>query len=66
MLMSEELIQEPNIYSRKILFEHMDTRNKKRMAQMKKRKTALSTKHKSYKIFHQDSSPKAHQISQKT
>ena len=47
MLVQEESLPKPNIYSSKVLFEQVDSRNKKRMAQMLKRKTALSAKNKS-------------------
>ena len=46
MLVREDSIPKPIIYSNKILFDQGDDRNKKRMAQMLKRKTALSTKNK--------------------
>ena len=49
MLVQEKSLPKPNIYSSKILFEQVDNRNKKRMAQMLKRKTALSTKNHSLK-----------------
>ena len=45
MFVREDSIQRPNIYSNKLLFEQGDNRNKKRIAQMLKRKTALSAKH---------------------
>ena len=45
MLVREDSIPQVNVYSSKILFEQVDNRNKKRMAQMLKRKTALSAKH---------------------
>ena len=41
----EDSEPKPNIYSNKLLFENGDNRNKKRMAQMLRRKTALSAKH---------------------
>jgi len=47
MLVQEESLPKPNIYSSKFLFDQVDNRNKKRMAQMLKRKTALSAKNKS-------------------
>ena len=46
MLVREDSIPKPIIYSNKLLFDQGDDRNKKRMAQMLKRKTALSTKNK--------------------
>ena len=49
MLVQEKSLPKPNIYSSKILFEQVENRNKKRMAQMLKRKTALSTKNHSLK-----------------
>lgn len=47
-----------NIYSSKILFEQVDNRNKKRMAQMLRRKTALSAKNKESRVDNKDSPPK--------
>ena len=58
MLMQEESLPKANIYSSKVLFEQIDKRNKKRMAQMLKRKTALSTKNKLSESNNKDSSPK--------
>ena len=46
MLVQDDSLPKANIYSSKVLFEQVDLRNKKRMAQMLKRKTALSTKNK--------------------
>ena len=46
MLVREDSIPKPIIYSNKLLFDQGDDRHKKRMAQMLKRKTALSTKNK--------------------
>ena len=45
MLVREDSIPKPNVYSSKILFEQVDDRNKKRMAQMLRRKKAFSVKH---------------------
>ena len=45
-MVQEESLPKPNLYSSKTLFEQVDSRNKKRMAQMLKRKTALSTRNK--------------------
>ena len=42
MLARNGSIPKPNVYSSTLLFEQADDRNKKRMAQMLKRKTALS------------------------
>ena len=58
MIVREESIPKANIYSSKLLFDQVENRNKKRMVQMMKRKTALSAKNKSTKIKYQDSSPK--------
>ena len=58
MLVQEESLPKANIYSSKVLFEQVDIRNKKRMAQMIKRKTALSTKNKLLEINNKDSPPK--------
>ena len=44
MLVREDSIPKPNIYSNKLLFDQGDNRNKKRIAQMLRRKTALSSK----------------------
>ena len=44
MLVRDDSIPKPNIYSNKLLFEQGDNRNKKRIAQMLRRKTALSSK----------------------
>ena len=65
MLVQEKSLPKPNIYSSKILFEQIDERNKKRMAQMQKRKTALSTKNHSLKNNFDDLSLKESPISQK-
>ena len=46
MLVQDDSLPKANIYSSKVLFEQVDLRNKKRMAQMLKRKTALSAKNK--------------------
>ena len=58
MMVRKESIPKVNLYSSKILFEQVDTRNKKRMAQMLKRKTALSAKDKSSRAENKDSPPK--------
>ncbi len=58
MLAQEESLPKANIYSSKVLFEQVDMRNKKRMAQMRKRKTALSTNNKSIEENYKDFSPK--------
>ena len=58
MLVQEESLPKANIYSSKVLFEQVDIRNKKRMAQMLKRKTALSTKNKLLEPNNKDSPSK--------
>ena len=58
MLVREESLPKTSIYSSKILFEQADSRNKKRMAQMLKRKTELSTKNKLTKTDNNKFSPK--------
>ena len=58
MLVQEESLPKVNIYSSKILFEQLDIRNKKRMAQMTKRKTALTVKNNLNKSQNEDLSPK--------
>jgi hypothetical protein len=57
MMVQEDSLPKANIYSSKILFEQVDIRNKKRMAQQLKRKTALSTKKKQIENS-QNNSPK--------
>ena len=57
-MVQEKSLPKTSIYSSKILFEQVDTRNKKRMAQMLKRKTALSTKNKLPKSIYNELSPK--------
>ena len=56
-MVQEDSLPKANIYSSKILFEQVDIRNKKRMAQQLKRKTALSTKKKQIENS-QNNSPK--------
>ena len=65
MLVQEESLPKANIYSSKILFEQVDVRNKKRMAQMMKRKTALSVKDNLNKSRNGDLSPKTPKKTQK-
>ena len=57
MLIREDSIPKVNVYSSKILFEQMDNRNKKRMAQMLKRKTALSARNNHSKEREKNKSP---------
>ena len=57
MLVREDSIPKVNVYSSKILFEQVDNRNKKRMAQMLKRKSALSAKNKDVKEKENNISP---------
>jgi len=57
MLIREDSIPKVNVYSSKILFEQMDNRNKKRMAQMLKRKTALSARNNHSKERDKNKSP---------
>ena len=57
MLVREYSIPQVNVYSSKILFEQVDNRNKKRMAQMLKRKKDLSTKHSNSKEKEKNISP---------
>ena len=45
MLVREDSIPMANTHSSTILFDQTDSRNKKRMVQMLRRKTALSAKH---------------------
>ena len=58
MMVRKESMPKVNIYSSKILFEQVDNRNKKRMAQMLRRKTALSAKTKEPRADNKDSPPK--------
>lgn len=58
MMVRKESMPKVNIYSSKILFEQVDNRNKKRMAQMLRRKTALSAKNKESRTDNKDSPPK--------
>lgn len=57
-MVRKESMPKANIYSSKILFEQVDNRNKKRMAQMLRRKTALSAKNKELRADNKDSPPK--------
>ena len=57
-MVRKESMPKVNIYSSKILFEQVDSRNKKRMAQMLRRKTALSAKNKESRTDNKDSPPK--------
>ena len=57
MLAREDSIPKVNVYSSKILFEQMDNRNKKRIAQMLKRKTALSARNNNSKEREENKSP---------
>ena len=66
MLVREDSIPQVNVYSSKILFEQVDNRNKKRMAQMLKRKTALSAKHNDNKEKEKNISPMKSPIILKT
>ena len=66
MLVREDSIPKVNVYSSKILFEQVDNRNKKRMAQMLKRKTALSTKHNNSKEKENSISPMKSPLVSKT
>ena len=66
MLDREDSIPKVNVYSSKILFEQVDNRNKKRMAQMLKRKTALSTKHNNSKEKENSISPMKSPLVSKT
>ena len=66
MLVRKDSIPQVNVYSSKILFEQVDNRNKKRMAQMLKRKTALSAKHNDNKEKEKNISPMKSPIILKT
>ena len=66
MLVREDSIPKVNVYSSKILFEQVDNRNKKRMAQMLKRKTALSVKHNNSKEKEKNISPMKSPLVSKT
>ena len=66
MLDREDSIPKVNVYSSKILFEQVDNRNKKRMAQMLKRKTALSTKYNNSKEKENSISPMKSPLVSKT